>query len=60
MPLAICIIASVMMKEGMPTAVTPNALTRPSAKQLARVRMMATAPFSGILAMFTYSGWIVK
>ena len=30
MPAAICIIASVMMKEGMPITVSPNALTRPS------------------------------
>ena len=41
MPLAICIMASVMMKDGMPTIVTPNALIRPSVKQLAKVRMMA-------------------
>ena len=30
MPAAICIIASVMMKEGMPITVSPKALTRPS------------------------------
>ena len=53
MPLAICIMASVMMKDGMPTAVTPKALTRPSAKQAVSVRMMAIQPCIGILAMFT-------
>ncbi len=32
MPAAICIMASVMMKDGMPIKVTPKALTQPEAE----------------------------
>ena len=35
MPAPICIIANVMMNEGMPMRVTPKAVTSPSAKQAA-------------------------
>ncbi len=53
MPSAICIMASVMMKDGMPMIVTPKALTRPSAKQTASATMIARTPGSGRLAMLT-------
>ena len=52
-PLAICIMASVMMKEGMPMKVMPKAVTRPKASADASARMMAIQPGSGMLAMFT-------
>ena len=52
-PLAICIMASVMMKEGMPMKVMPKAVTRPKARAAASARMMAIHPGSGMLAMFT-------
>ncbi len=53
MPAAICIIASVMMKEGMPITVSPNALTRPSRAQSASASRIAAQPGIGTLAMFT-------
>ena len=43
MPAAICIIASVMMKEGMPIIVSPTALTTPSAKQATSASRIASA-----------------
>ena len=60
MPAAICIIASVMMKDGMPIRVTPKALTAPSAKQAASASMIAAPPGSGMLAMFTLASCSVK
>jgi hypothetical protein len=53
MPSPICIMASVMMKEGMPMTVTPTALTMPSAKQAASAKRIANPPGIGTLAMFT-------
>ena len=44
MPSPICIMASVMMKDGMPMIVTPTALTRPSEKQAASAKRIANAP----------------
>ena len=45
--------ASVMMKEGMPIQVTPNAVIKPKARAVSRVSTMAMMPGSGRLAMFT-------
>ena len=53
MPAPICIMASVMMKDGMPITVMPKALTRPSKAQAASARTIAAAPGSGTLGMFT-------
>ena len=53
MPAPICIIASVMMNEGMPMRVTPKAVMSPSAQQAASARTIAIAPGIGRLAMFT-------
>ena len=53
MPAAICIIASVMMKDGMPMTVSPNALTRPSIAQSTSASRIAAQPAIGRLAMFT-------
>ena len=53
MPAAICIMASVMMKEGMPMRVMPSALRRPSPRHAASASTIAAAPGSGRLAMFT-------
>ena len=60
MPAPICIIASVMMKDGMPIAVMPKALTRPSATQAASASMIAAQPGSGRLAMLTLASCSVK
>ena len=53
MPAAICIIASVMMKEGMPMTVNPNALTRPSRAHSASASRIAAHPGIGTLAILT-------
>ena len=53
MPAAICIIASVMMKEGMPISVSPSALTSPSEAHSASASTIATQPGIGMLAMLT-------
>ena len=53
MPAAICIMARVMMKDGMPITVSPSALTRPSRAQSASASRIAAQPGSGKLAMFT-------
>ncbi len=60
MPAAICSIANVMMKDGMPITVSPNAFTAPSAKQAASAMMIAAHPGSGTLAMFTLASCNVK
>ena len=60
MPSQICIMASVMMKEGMPMRVTPKAVTPPRARQVATARMMAKPPAKGILAMLTLASCRVK
>ena len=53
MPAAICIIASVMMKEGMPITVSPSALTSPSSAQSDSESRIAAKPERGTLAMLT-------
>ena len=53
MPAAICIIASVMMKEGMPITVKPKALTSPSRAQSSSAIRIAAQPGIGRFAMFT-------
>ena len=53
MPAPICIIANVMMKEGMPMRVTPKAVRSPSAKQAKSAKMIGMAPGIGMLPMFT-------
>ncbi len=53
MPAPICIMASVMMNDGMPTSVTPEAVMKPSTVQAARPARIAAQPGSGRLAMFT-------
>ena len=46
-PAAICIMASVMMKDGMPMRVTPNAVTRPSKPHAISATITATGPGIG-------------
>jgi len=41
------------MKDGMPIDVMPKAVISPKASADISVRMIASAPFSGMLAMFT-------
>ncbi len=53
MPAPICIIAKVMMKEGMPTLVMPMALTIPSTRQPIKASTTAIPPDNGMLATFT-------
>src|SRR5215831_16730778 len=60
MPAAICIMASVMMKEGMPMSVRPSALTRPSRAHSASAKRIAPQPGSGTLAILTYDSCTVK
>src|SRR3954468_14146331 len=60
MPLPICSIASVMMKEGMPIRVTPKAVTAPSARHPASASGMARPPGRGRLAMFTLASCTVR
>ena len=52
-PAPICIMARVMMNEGMPIFVTPIAVISPRPPQAARASRMATGPGTGRLAMFT-------
>ncbi len=49
-----------MMKLGMPITVTPNAVTAPSAPLASTASRIATAPGSGMLAMFTLLSCRVK
>ena len=53
MPAPICIMASVMMKDGMPISVTPKALTAPEREAGAERQEDRAQPGSGRLAMFT-------
>ena len=60
MPAAICSIASVMMKLGMPILVSPNAFTAPSARHDASAIRIAAQPGSGTLAIVTLASCTVK
>jgi hypothetical protein len=51
MPAAICNIASVMTKRGIPIRVIPNAFTIPSARQGAGAISIAAQPGSGVFAL---------
>ena len=53
MPAAICIIAKVMMKDGMPITVTPKAVMQPSRKAEMSANRMANRPGKGRFARFT-------
>ena len=53
MPAAICIIASVMMKEGMPITRQPERVDEPEQAQSASASRIAAHPGIGTLAMLT-------
>ena len=54
MPAPICIMASVMMKDGMPISVMPARIDQAEQRSRATsARMIAAKPGSGTLAMFT-------
>ena len=60
MPAAICSIASVIMKLGMPIRVSPKAFTAPSAKHAASAISIAAQPGSGTFAIVTLASCAVK
>src|SRR5260221_13773525 len=60
MPLAICRIARVMMKEGTPIQVIPMALATPRLTQTSSATTIASPPERGMLAMFTLAFCAVK
>jgi hypothetical protein len=53
MPAPICIMASVMMKDGMPITVMPTALISPRKAQATRARTIAATPGNGTFGMLT-------